>query len=242
MKILLSNDDGIHAQGINCLFDSLSQDHHVEIIAPDRDSSGVSQSLTLHQPLRVRHLDNYRMVVDGTPADCINLATRGLMKENPDVIISGINHGANLGDDVMYSGTVAAAMEGRFAAKLCMAVSLLGVNHFDTAVHVVRQILTRADHWSDQHGRVLNINVPDRPLDELAGIRICKLGQRGIGQPMITIQDPRGHARHWIGKAGDGVGEDFDLVEQGFVTVTPLHTDMTDYQSMDALQELGFEL
>jgi len=237
LRIVLSNDDGIHAQGLNLLFDALCQHHHVDIIAPDRDSSGVSQSLSLHHPLRVRTIDQFRRVVDGTPADCVNLACRGLLNDLPDVVISGINHGANLGDDVMYSGTVGAAMEGRFTARLCIAVSLTGVNHFDTAVKVVEALVDEAEHWSESCGRVLNVNVPDLPWSEIKGMKVCRLGQREIGEPIITFQCPRGQTKHWIGKAGTGYGEDFDAVAEGYVSITPLHTDLTDNASVAALRQ-----
>ncbi len=238
MRILLSNDDGIYARGINLLHDHLSQTHQVTVVAPDRDSSGVSQSLTLHRPLRVRHIDAHRILIDGTPTDCVNMATRGLLPESPDVVISGINHGANLGDDVMYSGTVAAAMEGRFAAPLSIAVSLVGSNHFESAIRVVDQVLAQAQPWNANHGRVLNINVPDLPWNEIKGIKVLELGQRGVGQPIITEQDPRGITRHWIGKAGKGFGVDFEAISDGYAVITPIHTDLTDYQALSAMKDL----
>ncbi|WP_233546118.1 5'/3'-nucleotidase SurE [Salinibius halmophilus] len=227
-NILLTNDDGIQAQGINRLFDRLSRSYRVKMIAPEDDCSGKSQSLTLDRPIKVRQIDGHRFAVQGTPADCIQLGSAHLIDAKPDVVISGINHGANLGDDVLYSGTLGAAREGRHIAKLCMAVSLAGNHHFDTAVQVVCEILQRLERAAMPSVRLLNINVPDIPYEQLQGFKVCRLGERPIAEPAQPVQDPKGQTHWWLGRLAPGQGEDFEAIKNGYVAITPIKLDETD--------------
>lgn len=232
-NILLTNDDGIQAEGINQLFEALIQHHRVTMIAPERDCSGKSHALTLERPIGVRQLDGHRYAIDGTPADCVQLASAHLIEARPDIVIAGINHGANLGDDVIYSGTVGAAREGRHIARCCLAVSLAGNHHFATAVAVVKQVLAKLEQTTP--ARLLNINVPDVPLSQLRGIKVVALGERPLAQPAQPTQNPKGRTYWWLGKLNSGQGADFDALAQGYATVTPLVADYTDHLSMDAV-------
>jgi 5'-nucleotidase len=241
LKILVSNDDGYLARGINTLADALSEIAEVIVVAPDRNHSGASNSLTLHSPLRVRRVDDNRYSVNGTPSDCVHLALSGFLDEDPDIVVSGINHGANLGDDVIYSGTVAAAMEGRFLGLPAIAVSLAArhARHFDTAARVARDLVRKLQDNPLPDETMLNVNVPDRPYEDLTGIRSTRLGFRHRSEPLVRNQDPHGRTIYWIGPAGEGQdagpGTDFEAVEQGAVAVTPLKVDLTRHESLSQL-------
>ena len=237
MKLLLSNDDGIHAPGLHALHNALRPDHDLMVIAPDRDKSGVSNCLTLDRPLQAIHLDEQRIAVDGTPTDCIHLGTAGIFMPEPDRVVSGINFGPNLGDDVLYSGTVAAAMEGRFLAHAAVAVSLAVTEHgvatvqrFENAARITRWLLGAIADLEFPPRTVLNVNIPDIAADEIKGLALTTLGQRLKGENPISTRNPRGKTLYWIGRAGGPVdrapGTDFLAVEQGLVSVTPLHADM----------------
>jgi 5'-nucleotidase len=244
MKILVSNDDGYLATGINVLTAALETVADVVVVAPDRNRSAASNSLTLSDPLRVkRHAEN-RYSVNGTPSDCVHLALTGLLDEEPDLVVSGINHGANLGDDVIYSGTVAAAMEGRFLGLPTIAVSLVGedrLRHFDTAARVVTDMVRKLEAATLSSDVILNVNVPDLPFDRLNGIQAVRLGFRHKSEPVVKSTDPHGRTIFWVGPAGkgqdSGAGTDFDAIERGVVTVTPLLVDLTRHDSLPQLKD-----
>jgi 5'-nucleotidase len=242
VKILVSNDDGYLATGINALADALAEIAEVTVVAPDRNQSGASNSLTLHTPLRVHSIGERRYFVNGTPSDCVHLALSGFLDEDPDIVVSGINHGANLGDDVIYSGTVAAAMEGRFLGLPAIAVSLAGRNatHFDTAARVAADLVRKLAADPLPKDLMLNVNVPDRPFDELAGIESTRLGFRHRSEPLVPMKDPYGRRVYWIGPAGQGQdagpGTDFEAIERGAVAVTPLKIDLTRHDSLPSLE------
>ncbi len=233
MKILLSNDDGYFAEGLSVLTEVLEKVADIVVVAPDQDRSGSSNSLTLNQPLRISELATNRFKVDGTPSDCVHLALTGYLKKEPDLVISGINHGANLGDDVIYSGTVAAAMEGRFLGLPSIAVSLVGRNfkYFKTAAHVVVDLVQKIKHAPLSSDVVLNLNVPDIPLSDLKGIKATRLGSRHKSKKNLKDVDPYGRTIYWIGPAGKendaGNGTDFDAINQGFASITPLRVNLT---------------
>lgn len=239
MHILLSNDDGYQAQGLVTLAAKFQADKQVTVVAPERDRSGASNSLTLSRPLRSRQAANGFYYVDGTPTDCVHLAITGLMEKEPDMVISGINHGANLGDDILYSGTVAAAMEGRFLGLPAIALSLVGHDstHFDTAAEVAVKIVKHLHEQPLPSDTILNVNVPNLAIDKLAGIQATRLGHRHKAEPIIKSQDPLGRPVYWVGPPGAeddaGVGTDFHAVRNGFVSITPIHTDLTSYQALE---------
>ncbi len=243
MKILVSNDDGYMARGIIALADALSEISEVIVMAPDRNHSGASNSLTLHSPIRVRRVAEDRYFVNGTPSDCVHLALSGYLQDDPDLVVSGVNHGANLGDDVIYSGTVAAAMEGRFLGLPAIAVSLVGQNgtYFDTAARVACDLVKRLQDNPLPGDIILNVNVPDLPFDELSGVEVTRLGFRHRSEPLVKEEDPRGRTIYWIGPAGPGQdagpGTDFDALERGAVAVTPLKVDLTRHESLPQLKE-----
>ena len=240
MRLLLSNDDGHRAPGLRCLAKALAADADVIVVAPDRDRSGASNSLTLDKPLRVTRDEAGFNVVDGTPTDCVHLAITGMLDEEPDMVISGINSGANMGDDVLYSGTVAAAMEGRFLGLPSMAVSLVlaGNERYDTAARVVRALLARMPEVEMPPASILNVNVPDLPYEQLRGVRATRLGHRHKAEPVIRSEDPRGHPIYWVGPPGSeqdaGDGTDFHAVRGGYVSVTPIAVDLTRHGALDA--------
>jgi len=241
MKILLSNDDGYFAKGLNILTEALELVTDVTVMAPDQNRSGASNSLTLNQPLRISKLAHNRFKVNGTPADCVHLALTGYLKQIPDLVISGINHGANLGDDVIYSGTVAAAMEGRFLDLPSIAVSLVGKNpkYFNTAADVVVKLVKNIKRSPFPSNIVLNLNVPDVPTSELKGVKTARLGIRNKSKKILKERDPYGKDLFWIGPAGevnsDVEGTDFEVVSQGFASITPLRMDMTRTSMMQDL-------
>ena len=243
MKILVSNDDGYLATGINVLADALSEIADVVVVAPDRNRSAASNSLTLQDPLRISQAGDKRYRVNGTPSDCVHLALTGFLEEEPDLVVSGINHGANLGDDVIYSGTVAAAMEGRFLGYPTIAVSLVGhrLKHFDTAARVATELVQRLERNSLPSEFIFNVNVPDRPYDELTGITTARLGFRHKSEPVVKSEDPHGRTIYWVGPAGNsqdsGEGTDFHAIEQGAVAITPLKVDLTRHEALSQVAE-----
>lgn len=239
MHILISNDDGVFAEGINVLAEVLSDIATVTVVAPDRNRSGASNSLTLENPLRVRAVGENRYAVQGTPTDSVHVALNALLTEKVDFVIAGINHGANLGDDVLYSGTVAAATEGFFMGAPAIAVSLCGDTHFHTAAQVVKEVVLSDKEHPLPRNRLLNINVPDCPLEALEGWEITRLGARHRAEDMIKDTDPRGHAIYWIGPPGAkqdaGPGTDFYAIENNCVSLTPLQVDLTAHDSIATL-------
>ncbi|MHB8535539.1 MAG: 5'/3'-nucleotidase SurE [Sulfuricaulis sp.] len=239
MRILLSNDDGYLAPGLSCLARALEPLAQIDVVAPERDRSGASNSLTLTHPLRVQKAENGFYFVDGTPTDCVHLAITGLLDSEPDIVIAGINRGANLGDDVIYSGTVAAAMEGRFLGLPAIAVSLAGkaAAHFETAAQVVLRLLDMLTRESLPADTILNVNVPDVPYAQLAGYEATRLGHRHKAEPVIRASDPHGNPVYWVGAPGPeadaGPGTDFHAVRRHAVSITPLHVDLTRYTALD---------
>ncbi|GMR20301.1 MAG: 5'/3'-nucleotidase SurE [Gammaproteobacteria bacterium] len=241
MHVLLSNDDGYQAPGLLTLARHLQDVETITVVAPERDRSGASNSLTLTRPLRVRQAENGFYFVDGTPTDCVHLAITGLMPEEPDMVISGINRGANLGDDVLYSGTVAAAMEGRFLGLPAIAISLTGqeAQHFDTAAQVALQLLRKLQTHPLPADTILNVNVPDCSYDELRGMQATRFGHRHKAEPVIKTQDPSGQSIYWVGPPGAeadaGPGTDFHAIREGYVSVTPMHVDLTRHTALDTV-------
>ena len=239
MKILLSNDDGYQSPGIRCLADALSALGQVTVVAPDRDRSGASNSLTLDNPIRATAMGDGLIRVDGTPTDCVHLAITGLLEDEPDMVVSGINAGANLGDDVLYSGTVAAAMEGRFLGLPAIAISLVtsAPAHLETAARVARELIGRLQHDPLPADTILNVNVPDLPWEQLGGMHATRLGHRHKSEPVTRATDPRGRPIYWVGPPGGeqdaGEGTDFFAIRHGFVSVTPIHVDLTRYDALD---------
>lgn len=244
MRILISNDDGYLAPGIAVLAEALSALGEITVVAPDRDRSGASHSLTLTRPLRIRETSNGFHCVDGTPTDCVHLALSGVLDFEPDIVVSGINAGANLGDDVIYSGTVAAAMEGRFLGLPSIAVSLASHNptHYETAGEVAVRMVEAVCAGRAPRETVLNVNVPDVPVDALRGYSLVRLGQRHKAEPVVKTIDPRGGTIWWIGPAGPeadaGEGTDFHAVREHRVAVTPLHTDLTHLAARPEVEDL----
>lgn len=243
MKILVSNDDGVDAPGIQILAHALrAAGHHVALIAPDRDRSGASNSLTLDGPIRVVRLDATTWRVSGTPTDCVHLAITGLLDFEPDIVVSGINSSENLSDDVIYSGTVAAAMEGRSLGLPAVAVSLVSTDkggHYETAARAAVELITQLEAEPLPVDTILNVNVPDCPWAEIRGFVVTRLGNRHRGQPSVPQVDARGREWWWVGVAGHeadaGPGTDFHAVRDGFVSITPIHIDLTRYQSLNQL-------
>ncbi|WP_293264411.1 5'/3'-nucleotidase SurE [Neptunomonas sp.] len=244
MNILISNDDGVFAPGLVALASALSEVAEVQVVAPDRNRSGASNALTLTRPVDAhRHENNGFVSLNGTPTDCVHMGVSGLFGPKPDIVVSGINAGANLGDDVIYSGTVAAAMEGRALGLPPIAISLTSHDpqYFSTAAEIAKNIVQKIDKLSLPARTVLNINVPDLPLSEIKGIHITRLGHRAAAGKPEAVADPRGKIRYWVAGAGDAIdkepGTDFYAIEHGFVSITPLHIDMTLYSGMDNLGE-----
>ena len=243
MKILVSNDDGYLATGIKTLAAALSEIAEVIVVAPDRNHSGASNSLTLHSPLRIREVENGVYCVNGTPSDSVHLALSGYLDFEPDIVVSGINHGANLGDDVIYSGTVAAAMEGRFLGFPAVAVSLVSPRgrHFDAAARVTCDLVQRLEQNELDSDIILNVNVPDLPYEELQGVESTRLGFRHRSEPLIRSKDPHDRTIYWIGPAGPGQdagpGTDFAAIDSGRVAVTPLKVDLTRHEAVGKLAD-----
>ena len=243
MRILLSNDDGYFAPGLAALADALSALAEIVVVAPERDHSGASNSLTLDRPLQVRRSSNGYFYVNGTPTDCVHLGVTGLLEDLPDMVVSGINHGANMGDDTIYSGTVAAATEGFLLGIPSMAVSLAGKSgeHFATAARVALDLVRRFGARPFAFPVLLNVNVPDVPYDQLAGTQIARLGRRHKAERVVKQTNPRGETVYWVGAAGDaqdaGEGTDFHAVARQRVSVTPLQIDLTQYAKLDAVRD-----
>ncbi|SEP03730.1 5'/3'-nucleotidase SurE [Nitrosovibrio sp. Nv6] len=243
MRILLSNDDGYFAPGLACLAEALSVIADIVVVAPERDRSGASNSLTLDRPLSLRESHNGFFYVNGTPTDCVHLAVTGMLDTLPDMVVSGINDGANMGDDTIYSGTVAAATEGFLLGIPSLAISLasFSAGNFSTAARIATEIVQRFED-DKLHGPILlNVNIPDIPYDELQGIEVTRLGRRHKAEPVVKSKNPRGHTVYWVGAAGPaqdtGEGTDFLAVQRNCVSVTPLQIDLTRYGQMDAVKE-----
>lgn len=242
MRVLVSNDDGVDAPGIRILAAELrAAGHEVWVVAPDRDRSGASNSLTLDQPIRVLQIDANTWRVYGTPTDCVHVALGGLLEREPDIVVSGINSSANLGDDVIYSGTVAAAMEGRFLGLPAIAVSCAShdhaARHYETAARAAIEITARLVVDPLPADTILNVNVPDCPWDQIRGFEVGRLGQRHRAEPCIRQTDPRGRPVWWIGPPGAeqdaGPGTDFHSVRTGHVAITPIQVDLTRYKALE---------
>ncbi|MCC5072911.1 5'/3'-nucleotidase SurE [Xanthomonas campestris] len=244
MRVLVSNDDGVDAPGIQILAEALRRaGHEVMVVAPDRDRSGASNSLTLDVPVRTRRIDAQTCAVAGTPTDCVHLALTGMLDYDPDIVVSGINNSANLGDDVIYSGTVSAAMEGRFLGLPAVAVSLVTQNHeahhFETAARAAVEIVARLNADPLPADTILNVNVPDLAWADVLGFEVTRLGNRHRSEPCVPQSDPRGRTVYWIGPAGPeqdaGAGTDFHAVRTGHISITPIHVDLTRYQALDTV-------
>jgi 5'/3'-nucleotidase len=243
VRILVSNDDGYFAPGITLLAEALRQMGEVTVVAPERDRSGASNSLTLDRPLTVRRAPNGYFSVNGTPTDCVHIAVTGLLDFLPDLIVSGVNLGANMGDDTIYSGTVAAAAEGYLLGIPSVAISLTSKTgeHFESAIGIALQIVERLRRNPFSEPVLLNVNVPDVAPAQLRGMEITRLGRRHKAEPVVKLQTPRGETAYWIGPAGGaadaGPGTDFHAVEAGRVSVTPLRMDLTHNAQLPRIQE-----
>ena len=242
MHILITNDDGYLAPGIKALAQELALVADISVVAPERNRSGASNSLTLMRPLRVEQSTDGYYYVDGTPTDCVHLALSGLLDNPPDMVVSGINSGPNLGDDVLYSGTVAAAMEGRYLGLPAIAVSLLGkpATHFPSAAQITRRVVERLMHSPLPDDTLLNLNVPDLPSDEIVAIEATRLGFRHKAESMVKQHDPHGRPIYWVGPPGEaqdaGPGTDFFAVEHATASVTPMQIDLTRHHGIEPLQ------
>lgn len=243
MRILLSNDDGYFAPGLAALADAVRGLGEVTVVAPERNRSGASNSLTLDRPLHLKQAPNGFYFVNGTPTDCVHLAVTGMLDHEPDMVLSGINWGPNMGDDTIYSGTVAAAMEGYLLGVPSIALSLASFEgrHFDTAARVARLLAERFRERPFGAPVLLNVNVPDMPWDVIAGLRVTRLGRRHKAEPVVKQVSPRGETVYWVGAAGAaadaGEGTDFHAVENGWVSITPLQIDLTHQGQMERLRE-----
>ena len=242
MKILLSNDDGYFAPGLSVLASHLAKLASITVVAPERNRSGASNSLTLDRPLSVKKASNGFFYVNGTPTDCVHIALTGLMDSIPDMVISGINDGANMGDDTIYSGTVAAAMEGFLLDIPSFAVSMSqhDAKHFETAARVVVELVQHYQKTGFASPTLLNINVPDLPYDELKGRAITRLGKRHKAEPVMQLKTPRGEVVYWVGAAGQpndgGEGTDFYAVAHQQVSISPIQVDLTKHSQMNELK------
>ena len=242
MQILISNDDGYFAPGLACLAQALGKLADVVVVAPERDRSGASNSLTLDRPLNLRQAQNGFYYVNGTPTDCVHLAVTGMLNTQPDMVISGINSGANMGDDTIYSGTVAAATEGFLLGIPSIAVSLVWgkSQRYETAARVVVDLVQRFSKKTHAHPWLLNVNVPDVPYEELQGVSVTRLGKRHKAEPVVKASNPHGQTVYWVGAAGKaqdaGEGTDFHAIANQRVSVTPLQMDLTQYSQLDAVR------
>ncbi len=243
MRILLSNDDGYFAPGLRHLADALATIGEITVVAPERDRSGASNSLTLDRPLKLGKSSNGYFHINGTPTDCVHMAVTGLLDQLPDIVVSGINHGMNMGDDTVYSGTVAAATEGYLLGIPSIAVSLVtaGHSHFETAARVALDLVTQFRDAPFREPVLLNVNVPDVTYDALQGTEITRLGKRHKAEPIIKSQNPRGETIYWVGAAGPaqdaGEGTDFYAVKANRVSITPLQIDLTHYAQINAVKQ-----
>jgi 5'-nucleotidase len=247
VRILISNDDGYRARGILALREALRGLGDLTVVAPDRNRSGASNSLTLEMPLRVEKAEDDVYFVQGTPTDCVHLAISGLFPFEPDMVASGINDGSNLGDDVLYSGTVAAATEGRHLGKPAVAFSLHtdglrgdATRHFATGAHFARLIVERLVSAPLGRATILNVNIPNLPVADVKGIKVTRLGNRHRSEAVIRAEDPRGRPVYWVGPSGKsqdaGPGTDFHAVAEGYVSVTPLTVDLTNHAELETLR------
>ena len=253
-KILISNDDGYQAPGIIALYEALKDIADVEVIAPEHNNSAKSNALTLHTPLYVHRSSNGFRYVNGTPADCVHIALTGLLGYRPDLVVSGINNGANMGDDTIYSGTVGAAMEGYLFGVPAIAFSQVerDWHHLDSAARKARElvqwVLNQAVPLSSHSSLspfLLNVNIPNRPYDEIGSLQLCRLGRRHAAENVIQQVNPRGETMYWIGAAGaakdDADGTDFHATAQGHIALTPLQVDLTDHANLEHWGNLGFD-
>jgi len=245
MIILVSNDDGIHSEGLHALEEALAAVGEIYTVAPDREQNAVSHSLTLHRPLRIEELAPRRFAVNGTPTDCVNLAVKGFLPVRPDLVVSGINKGANLGDDITYSGTVSAAIEGSLLGIPSIALSLVTQGtayQFDPAVEFAAILAIEVIAQGMPADTLLNVNVPNLPRQEIKGYRLTRQGKRRYAEQIEVRVDPRGKKYYWIG--GDDLGfdpaegTDCVAVHEGFISVTPLHVDLTNYRSLRELRDV----
>ncbi|HEY6572365.1 MAG TPA: 5'/3'-nucleotidase SurE [Candidatus Eisenbacteria bacterium] len=248
MDILVTNDDGIHAEGLRTLAESLRPLGNVTIIAPDREQSATSHSLTLHRPLRIRKVADGILTVDGTPTDCVLMAVHGFLKRKPDLVVSGINHGPNMGNDVFYSGTVAAAMEGAFLGIPAVALSLATWETigFEAAGRVATRVVADLVRVGIPAGKCMNVNIPPVPWDELKGVKVTRLGSRVFRDVVVEKTDPRGKSYYWIGGESPtwepDEASDFTAVSEKYVSVTPLTFELTDYKGIVDLEAIGLNL
>jgi 5'-nucleotidase len=250
MKILVSNDDGYQAPGIVALYEALKDLADVEVVAPEQNNSAKSNALTLHSPLTVTRAANGFRYVNGTPADCVHIALTGLLGYRPDLVVSGINNGANMGDDTIYSGTVGAAMEGYLFGIPAIAFSQTekGWGHLDAAAQKARELVQKmiAQHLVGPAAWLLNVNIPNLPLADIKPLKICRLGRRHAAEAVITQQSPRGDTLYWIGGAGaakeDGEGTDFHAAATGHIAITPLKVDLTDHDALRYWAQTGGHL
>ena len=241
MKILISNDDGFQAPGIVALYEALREVAEVEVVAPEHNNSAKSNALTLNAPLYVHRAANGFRYVNGTPADCVHIALTGLLGYRPDLVVSGINNGANMGDDTIYSGTVGAAMEGYLFGVPAIAFSQVekGWAHLESAAVKARELVQSlmAGGLVGQQAWLLNVNIPNRPLDQIQPMKVCRLGRRHAAEQVITQTSPRGETMYWIGNAGpakdDAEGTDFHATLQGHLALTPLKVDLTDHEHLN---------
>ncbi|MDB6085604.1 MAG: stationary phase survival protein SurE [Gammaproteobacteria bacterium] len=244
MKILLSNDDGYRAEGLEALGQAIKPLGAVTVVAPDRNRSGASNSLTLDVPVRATNYAADSYYCNGTPTDCVHLAISGLFDFEHDIVVSGVNDGANLGDDTLYSGTVAAAVEGRFLGLPAIAVSLCvepgSPRNFASAANIAARLIERMAHSPLQGSVILNVNVPDLPDGALRGVRATRLGNRHRAEPVVRAKDPRGRNVYWVGSAGPGQdagpGTDFHAIAEGYASVTPLQIDLTRHAALPGLE------
>ncbi len=242
MRILISNDDGYFAPGLEYLAEHLSKVADIVVVAPERNRSGSSNSLTLDRPLKLSRANNGFYYVNGTPTDCVHLAVTGMLDHQPDMVVSGINSGANMGDDTIYSGTVAAATEGFLLGIPSLAVSLVSREfaHYETAAKVATELVQRFGRKKHTHPWLLNVNVPDVPYDALNGTVVTRLGKRHKAEPVVKASNPHGEPVYWVGAAGQaqdaGEGTDFYALAQQQVSITPLQIDLTQYSQLDAVR------
>ena len=243
MRILISNDDGYFAPGLAILASHLSKIAEVVVVAPERDRSGASNSLTLDRPLKLRRAASGFYYVNGTPTDCVHLAVTGMLDHQPDMVVSGINAGANMGDDTIYSGTVAAATEGYLLGIPAIAVSLVGKEllHYETAARVTAELVRRFSQRTHRQPWLLNVNVPDVAYEQLRGVTVTRLGKRHKAEPVIKALNPHGETVYWVGAAGKAQdaceGTDFHALAAQQVSITPLQIDLTQTSQLDAVRD-----
>jgi 5'-nucleotidase len=243
MRILLSNDDGYFAPGLAALYEALAGLGEIVVVAPEQNRSGASNSLTLDRPLFLKKAASGFYFVNGTPTDCVHLAVTGMLEYLPDIIVSGINNGANMGDDTIYSGTVAAATEGFLLGIPSIAVSMTSFEgkHYETAGRVARELVERQVNNPIRQPVLLNVNVPDIPYSQLQGMEVTRLGRRHKAEPVVKMNSPRNETVYWVGAAGAaadaGPGTDFNAIEQNRVSITPLQIDLTHTAQLPAIRD-----